>query len=536
MKKYIFLFFYAILFAKPPTCYTVQLFSSFKPFDIKLPLMCKQMKIRDIYTVRCGCFDHYKEAKSLLRHLIKKYPKAVIAVSYKYRFENKTNKLKSANSEKHNSQNIKILANISIEKIKKNIKIKVPEFPLVTPLKEKNATKEENKTKYCNNSITRFYIEPGLRYALGQKPFNSSRLRSDSLFLTLGMQYFCNFTNHWFFVAEPKISLKHSKNNNEIHNNINFDFRELYVKSVGLNENRLNFLIGRKVLKDKRSWYYNSSVDTLGIYNLNDLWLYNVFVGGRLNNSKYFSQEDNLYGLRHTKFIIANLQYEYFIKNYLKGFFVKEITKNTRNLSWFGLRGIGKRVYENKNIDYWIDYALIKGNYETLNKNNISSNALDIGISFNKNNTHSTYAFSYALGGKNYYSTYLSNYRSSFLTKNVSFRYYGELLNPDLNNIKILSLYWIYDFFDNHKAIIAFHNYKQIKASSYFRMNNEEILNTNGINKNIGNEIDFIYNWNLPNLKRYKFIISYFKGGNAFSGIAQKKEAIYVYFIYRYYF
>ena len=536
MKKYIFLLFCSILFAKPPTCYTVQLFSSFKQFNIKLPLMCKQMKIGGIYTIRCGCFKHYKQAKPLLKRLIKKYPKAVIAVSYKYRFENKTNKPKSINFEKHNSQNIKMLANISIEKIKKNIKIKVPKFPLVTPLKEKNVTKEKNETKYCNNSITRFYIEPGLKYALGQKPFNSSRLHSNSLFLTLGMQYFCNFANHWFFVAEPKISLKHSNNNSKKHNDLNFDFRELYVKSVGLNENQLNFLIGRKVLKDKRSWYYDSSVDTLGIYNLRDLWLYNIFVGGRLNNAKYFSQEDNLYGLRHTKFIIANLQYEYFIKNYLKGFFVKEITKNTRNLSWFGLRNIGKRVYKNKNINYWIDYALIKGNYETLNKNNISSNALDIGISFNKNNTHSTYAFSYALGGKNYYSTYLSNYRSSFLTKNVSFRYYGELLNPDLNNIKILSLYWIYDFFNNHKAVIAFHNYKQIKASSYFRMNNEEILNTNGINNNIGNEIDFIYNWNLPNLKRYKFIISYFKGGGAFDNIAQKKEAIYVYFIYRYYF
>ena len=40
----------------------------------------------------------------------------------------------------------------------------------------------------------------------------------------------------------------------------------------------------------------------------------------------------------------------------------------------------------------------------------------------------------------------------------------------------------------------------------------------------------------MENLRKYKFIISYFKGGNAFNGIAKKKEAIYVYFIYRYYF
>ena len=527
------------------TCYSVQLLSSFKALNIEIPYdNCKKMKIGSVYTLRCGCYEHYKQAKPFLKNVIKKYPKAAIVTTYKYRFQNTKSKVSIVTLNKKENQSAPItlqtVENLSINKIKKNIK--VPKFPVITPFVRKETksvqknTKETNNTKFCNNSIKRFYIEPGLKYALGQKPFYSPRLHSDSLFLTLGMQYFCNFADNWFFIAEPKLSFKYSNNNSNINTNMNFDFRQLYIKSIGLNENQLNFLIGRKVLKDKRSWYYDSSLDTIGIYNLRDLWLYRIFAGGRLNNSKYFSQEDNSYGLKHTKFIIANLQYEYFIKNYLKGFFVKEITNNTRNLSWVGLRSIGKRVYKNRNINYWLDYSLIKGNYQALNMHSINSNAFDVGFSFNKNNNHSTYGASYARGGKKFFSPYLTNYRSSFLTRNVSFRYYGELLNPDLNNIKILSLYWSYDFFDNHKALIAFHNYKQTKASTNLRMNNQMILNTNGISNNIGNEIDFIYNWSLPNLKHYKFIISYFKGGGAFDGVAKKKEAIYVYFIYRYYF
>ena len=502
------------------------------------------MKIGNTYTLRCGCYEHYKEAKPLLKKLIKKYPKSVIVTTYKYRFQKQKPKksvIKKINvipmvKKTFPKISLNTLDKISINKVKPYVK--VPKFPIITPpsyIKEKNTTSEINESKFCDNKVVRFYIEPGIKYNLGQQPYYASRLHYYSIFATLGMQYFCNFADNWFFMTEPKLSFRHSNTNSVTKNSINFDFRELYIKSIGLNENRLNFLIGRKVLKDKRSWYYDSSVDTIGVYNLRDLLTYNIFIGGRLNNSKYFSQEDNLYGLKHTKFIIANLRYEYFIKNYLHGFFVKEITKNTRNLSWFGLRSIGKKIYKDKNINYWFDYSLIKGNYEALKIDNIHSNAFDFGASFSKNNSHSLYGFSYARGGKNFYSPYLTNYKSSFLTKNVSFKYYGELLSPDLNNLRIFSLYWMYDFFDSHKAVIAFHNYKQNTPSKYFRVNNQMTLNTDGINSNIGNEIDFIYNWNLPNLQRYKFIISYFKGGSAFSS-AKKKEAIYVYFIYRYYF
>jgi len=96
MKYFIlFLFIVSGLFAKSvDECYSVQI----KSFYIKkdslydfsehnYPASCKLIKIGNIQSVRCGCYDDYDKAKRALERLSEEYYDAIIVNTYKKRFQ-----------------------------------------------------------------------------------------------------------------------------------------------------------------------------------------------------------------------------------------------------------------------------------------------------------------------------------------------------------------------------------------------------------------------------------------------------------------
>ncbi len=549
------------VFAKnePPVCYTIQIASSKKPFlqttvKKRLPSICKEMKIRNVYTIRCGCYETYDEAKQHYKSFLSVYPNSMIARTYKFRFgkeylkkysgykytktiQKPEKQQKQQNPSLNTKPILDELASVSFEKINKSINVKVPSFPVEKSENEhKNKKNENNQTKPPQHfSISRFYIEPSALYELGQKAKNSSRLYRFRLSLLLGWQYMRELSEHWFFKMEPRVGLKYSDINHNKGTDFNLDLREFYVMSHDLNDNYLNFLIGRKILNDGRAWYYNSSVDTIGFFNSDDLLLYDIYFGGRFNNEKTFTENDNSYGLKDTKFLIAHLKYEYFIRHFIEGFFLLEHTKDLRTLRWYGIRADGNKKFSNSSLKYWADFALLRGNFNQ----KITANGLDLGAMYNKDTSPYIFGASFARGSgskdgrHNFYMPYLTNAKHK-LNKIPSFRYYGEFLNPDLSNLQIISLYGNYDFKNGNTLSLAIHNYNQIKASKVLRAT-DMVLTPNGKSKDIGNEFDLIWYFNRPNLKHYKVVFSYFRGGSAFDD-ADIKEAFYVYFIYRYYF
>jgi len=88
--------------ASDETCYTVQLLSSYKSqsnndlSEKEYPKDCKVITLGKTQTVRCGCFDKYTPAEQRLKELKKEYAKALVAMSYKHRFSDKTSTAASA--------------------------------------------------------------------------------------------------------------------------------------------------------------------------------------------------------------------------------------------------------------------------------------------------------------------------------------------------------------------------------------------------------------------------------------------------------
>ena len=146
-------------------------------------------------------------------------------------------------------------------------------------------------------------------------------------------------------------------------------------------------------------------------------------------------------------------------------------------------------------------------------------------------------SFAYGSGGGNLYvQPSFTNNRSNYLSKDLSFYYYGEFLQPELSNMMISSLYFLHhlNLYKNQTFIVALHNYIQDKASSTQYSATNKTVNPGGKNKDIGNEIDLILHYDLFTSSYWRFSLGYFMGGNAFNNQTDKKDGFnaQVYFKY----
>jgi len=98
---FILLFSIGIACAKSnDTCYSVQLTSfKFKKNSTynfakqNYPESCRLISFSNINSVRCGCYEKYRDARKALKKLSKHYPNPLIVNTYKYRFKKKAVKI-----------------------------------------------------------------------------------------------------------------------------------------------------------------------------------------------------------------------------------------------------------------------------------------------------------------------------------------------------------------------------------------------------------------------------------------------------------
>jgi len=104
------------------------------------------------------------------------------------------------------------------------------------------------------------------------------------------------------------------------------------------------------------------------------------------------------------------------------------------------------------------------------------------------------------------------------------FRYYGELLNPELSNLKILTASIGLSFFKNSSIEILFHDYEQVYPSSYlWDANIDEDLT--GTSKDIGQEIDVVLGLEEWEHLELEFVAGVFKAGDAYGDLKGKIAA-----------
>jgi len=559
-------------------CYSVQL--AIAPNNLNsniFPIGTEIIKKYGLYSAVYGCFSDINKAKSALYNLSKKFPSAIIVTLQENKFQYKNSFPPLENEEKftqnNNSQNISYKKETNTNTLsfrkKRFFNITALHSPKCPSYIEKNIVSCNNGCKYKNRKwenidlnavkdyvrsnlagkinqqflvpsqlnsntekffnftseqVLNYYISAHMNVVSGQegKINNETKLLDHkSLRISGGIKYKNYFMPNWYFYTNDALALYMSESKEKLDPEI----KELYLKSYNLFDNQANFLIGRKYLKDERGWYYKTSLDTLGVFNSHDLFLYELYAGTRLTSSNTTHDPSEVsVNLKNTNFIIGHLSYEYLINHKVEGFYVLE-NKTNKNLNWIGVRLQGEMPLNNINIlKYWLDVAHMSGEY-----NNSSAKGLgfDVGGKYSFTNYNSAVAASLAYGsggGNMFLQPDFTNNRSNYLSKSVSFKYYGEFLDPELSNIWITSFYLMHNFYgdENKTAILAFHNYMQDKASSKQYSATNYTYRPNGKSTYLGNEIDFILRYNWFENSYWRFIIGYFMGGQAFDKTSKK--------------
>lgn len=506
------------------SCFTIDLIESQNPIDnANLPLGTKIIQKYGMYIAQYGCFDTVTQAKPTWQRLKKEFPEAIIIPTTQEIVEETTEKLgpihkrfqtihtlsplqqkpksslpkpsfykkvptahtKQSNCSSETEKNIVACRDKCIENKKnypwENIDLDAVEsyvnalveqrIPKLTIPKSSTRSlshiligNEENTTYPTPQEKLNFYTTASLNINYGQTDTNGTRLDNQSLTVTAGLKYKYYFLPLWYFFTDDRALLYLSKSKAET----KFDVKELYISSDGLFDNQANFLIGRKYLKDKRAWYYKTSLDSVGIFNKHDLLLYELYGGTRLTDSIVFNtgEDESLVNLKDTKFLIGHLSYEYLKDNTIEGFYIHE-DGNLKNADWVGIRMQGKiERFNQDKISYWADVAHANGSYKrlrtittfppiTIQENKkIQGLGFDIGgkYTFTRYNSAIAASVAYGSGGGNLYrQPSLTNNRSNYLSKDISFRRYGSFFNPELSNMWISSVYFVHHLWGGSK-------------------------------------------------------------------------------------
>lgn len=549
--KTLLLFFIMILYAYPNSCiiaYSAKNIPSYqekKFYTIFKGLAIKE-KQKKYEVLKIGAFGYYKEALKMLVKVKKEYKDAFI-VNCKNPLPRDRKVLKKQNSfdtgknsegyEKYLTPCKNCIGNckkcikkknrweIDQAKLYKEIHVNINKFKILSP-KQKTETIDNNNTKTCYNSLYRFYYSGGVNLYSGQKDTNDHRLRGEYADFRVGVQYGCYFDN-WKFYTDSRVVLSQVDSDSKNNTSLDFDVKELYLRSYNILDNRANILVGRKKIKDNRSWWYNNNLDVIKIFNEHDLVTYNMYLGTRIDS--IIDNGDFYKDINNDKFFVANINDQIYIDNFIRGYYVWE-NKAQRNLHWFGMRANGDKTIKGDTFRYWMDLGKVSGK----NEKDINDYAYDTGVLYIPKDSKNSYGIGYAVGGKDYTQPLIANNKSKYLNGKIDIKYYGFYLDPVLHNIKVLSLYWFRDLSEKEVLGASFHDYSKYSESSDIDMT-RYVYQPLGNGKDIGREIDLFYKFTEALRYNYRIVFSYFKGGDAYSVVTNNRNGINAKFDFIYY-
>jgi len=330
-----------------------------------------------------------------------------------------------------------------------------------------------------------------------------------------------------------------------------------------LPDSGLALQVGRQNLKERRSWWWDVDLDAARLHFrrptiVAELGIAKEVFPVSLDDDISADLEDVTRGFARWDWEWRSMQHLEFFwlserdrsDSYQDNIVIREELEDVRDakLDWLGARTTGR--WKKKPLGtffYWVDAASVSGT-ETLTdfsetgdgliQANGSSQidvrgwAVDTGLTFRpRKNRQLSFTASYALGSgdddpdslrdRSFRQTGLNSNKDK--TRGVTrFRYYGELLRPELSNLRVLTFAIGRRFLSASSIDLVYHNYQQVSADTILRSARIDTPLT-GENKDIGDEIDLVIgleewrNWEL------KFIGSVFLAGDAYGPGAQER-------------
>ena len=213
--------------------------------------------------------------------------------------------------------------------------------------------------------------------------------------------------------------------------------------------------------------------------------------------------------------------------------------ESDENLTWFGVSASGRwkargagRVY------YWLEAAGVAGketftNYagpdgsryvSSRDRHNVEGFGLDLGATWELplfGRPAITVGYAFGLGRSGDVEERDRGFRQTGLQDNsdkfrgvASFRYYGEIVDPELSNLHIMTVGAGLRFLKKSSIDLVYHHYQQDKATTFLR-DARLRRDPDGRHRHIGDEFDLILGIEDFDPLEVKFVASIFRAGEA---------------------
>ncbi|MFQ5649818.1 MAG: alginate export family protein [bacterium] len=294
-----------------------------------------------------------------------------------------------------------------------------------------------------------------------------------------------------------------------------FEVSEMYLTYYDLFGAPLRMQFGRQKFKDKREWLFDETLDAFRlIYDTKRL---DMQVG--LIKGDFFPQDDRDDALNQLQYYLST-RVRLARRTYFTGFaYGRKHHDQNIALNWWGVQFRGQF---HKIIRYWSNVASVFGTDEVNTVQGWGYDAgLRIGTRWAKPISLSV-GMAYGSGDDNIEDREDSSFRQTGLQDNSvklgglkRVKYYGELFEPELSNMRILTIGLALRPTLQSSLELIFHAYHQVVAQPFLRDSNlgAEPL---GSHRDLGKELDVVLTFREVRHLDVTLNLGYFRSGPAF--------------------
>lgn len=318
-----------------------------------------------------------------------------------------------------------------------------------------------------------------------------------------------------------------------------------------LADNNLYFKIGRQEFYDARTWWWDADLDALQLSYYGTDWGLSLALAKEAAPTSTLDDNIDPEAEDVTR-ALGSLSWNWTSDHYLEAFALHQndlsgshnlgdIVKPERedevdaNLTWLGLRSAGDVFSDDYGqFTYWIDGAFVWGN-ETIfsfeedddevnftaerEHQNVRGWAIDLGIDWTLPvPSQPSFFFSYALGSGDDGADDDTDesFRQTGLQSNEGASpYYGALFNPELSNLRIITVGIAWPLFEDGSLGLFQHDYRQVEAAPFLR-DAGIFRDPDGFNKDLGREWGLVYTFENDTGLYLQGIFSIFEADRAF--------------------
>jgi len=328
--------------------------------------------------------------------------------------------------------------------------------------------------------------------------------------------------------------------------------RQLYGSNWGVQAGRQNFIDGRE-------WWWDEDLDAVRLHYDRKRLHAEIAIAEEL--ARVSTLEDDLDPEKEDVFrILGSASWRWAKRHSVEFFFLDQddssgtpalgaVVSDTSedevdsDLTWYGLRAQG-RIKAKKPLagrfHYWVDYGYVRGRetlidfdpfgpgqifVDDIDRRDVRGWATDLGVTWETKwalRPRITLGYAYGSGDDNpadgtdraYHQTGMHDNNDKFRGVD-SFRYYGELLRPELSNLHIVTLAIGFPLLENSSVELVFHNYRQVHASDSLR-NARLDADPDGISRSIGTEYDIVLGIEEWKHLELELVLGVFRAGSAF--------------------